>query len=87
MPARGLRRRSAAVARGIFEDAVHADRFRESFLVDSWLGDPRQRKRVVVVDRAWQERVQFDQRVTAHFSFRRDAFAGRTLRPTPYRRI
>ena len=51
------RRRSGAYAWGIFEDAAHADRFLETFLVDSWLEHLRQHGRVTVADRALEERV------------------------------
>src|SRR5215469_13280696 len=51
------RRRSGAFAWGIFEDTAHADRFVETFLVDSWLEHLRQHQRVTVADRAMEERV------------------------------
>jgi MFS family permease len=51
------RRRSGAFAWGIYEDAAHADRFLETFLVDSWLEHMRQHGRVTVADSALEERV------------------------------
>jgi len=52
------RRRSGAFAWGIFQDVARADRFLETFLVDSWLEHLRQHERVTVADSALEDRVR-----------------------------
>jgi len=51
------RRRDGAYSWGVFQDTAHADRFVETFLVDSWLEHLRQHERVTRADRALEDQV------------------------------
>lgn len=52
-----IRRRDGAYSWGVFQDTAHADRFVETFLVDSWLEHLRQHERVTHADRTVEDRV------------------------------
>ena len=52
------RRRDGAYSWGVFQDTAHADRFLETFLVDSWLDHMRQHERVTRADRSLEDHVQ-----------------------------
>ena len=52
------RRRDGAYAWGVFEDALEAGRFVETFLVESWMEHLRQHERVTKADSVLQERVE-----------------------------
>ena len=52
------RRRDGAYSWGVFQDTAHADRFIETFLVDSWLEHLRQHERVTRADLTIEDRVR-----------------------------
>jgi len=52
------RRRDGAFSWGVFQDTAHADRFVETFLVDSWLEHLRQHERFTRADQALADRVR-----------------------------
>ena len=54
---RRARRRTGALAWGLFEDAAERGRYVEYFIVESWLDHLRQHERVTVSDRRLQEAV------------------------------
>jgi hypothetical protein len=54
---RRIRRRDGAYRWGIFRDLENADRYLETFLVDSWAEHLRQHERSTRADRAVEERL------------------------------
>jgi quinol monooxygenase YgiN len=55
---RRARRRTGALAWGLFEDAADRGRYVEYFIVESWLDHLRQHERVTISDRRLQEAVR-----------------------------
>ena len=52
---RRARRRTGALAWGLFEDAADRGRYVEYFIVESWLDHLRQHERVTISDRRLQD--------------------------------
>jgi MFS family permease len=55
---RGIRRRDGAMSWGLFHDAAEAERYVESFLVESWAEHMRQHHRATVADEEVNQRVR-----------------------------
>jgi hypothetical protein len=52
-----VRTRDGAICWGIYQDAVHPDRFVENSVVESWIEFLRERERMTVSDRNLRDKI------------------------------